>query len=291
MLEEKKMADKNEGISRRDFMAKAGALTAGMAVAGGIMGALVTGKAEAVAVLPFPYKRLNLDQVRKRAFDAYFEANCCYGAAKGLLVSLREVCGPGSPWDNIPIDLFKFGGGGVNSWGTLCGALNGSLYVMNMAAGSPKVNGIGNELMGWYTKFPFPTTKLDTYSPFKSQVKTVANSPLCHNSVSIWCETAGARVNSDAKKHRCAKLTGDVAAKAAELMNALLVYKTFVPAFKFDADTNFCMSCHAPGNSTTPNTDPQYNLDNEQGKMTCGECHDDEHNHAAYSDDCSVCHK
>lgn len=197
-------------------------------------------------------------------------------------MSLQETL-PNEPWVTIPLDMFRFGGGGVLSWGTLCGALNGALFIMQIALGNANIGPVGNELFGWYTKYPFPSTSLDAYSPYKKQVRTVANSPLCHNSVSQWCSASGKTVNSAEKKARCAKLAGETAARAAQLMNAFLIDKNFVAAFKFDSNTQGCMTCHT---STA-------RLDDEQGKMACAPCHDTvEHDHSKFTDnDCAICHK
>lgn len=141
-----------------------------------------------------------------------------YGAAYALLEVLKEE--PNSPYASIPVDMFKYGAGGAYSWGTLCGALNGALAVINLA--TDKHPEVGNELIGWYTFFPFPSDKHEAYCKIPKQVTTVTKSPLCHASVSIWCAAAGAKVNSEEKKDRCAKLTGDTAAHAAELLIKLL---------------------------------------------------------------------
>ena len=198
-------------------------------------------------------------------------------------MSLQEAL-PNEPWGTLPLDMFRFGGGGALSWGTLCGALNGALFVMQIALGKTNMGPVGNDLMGWYTKYPFPSTALDAYTPYKKQVRTVAASPLCHNSVSIWCDAADKTVNSAEKKARCAKVAGETAARAAQLMNAFLIDNKFNPVFAFDPDTQGCMSCH---------TGPGSKYDDEQGKMACAPCHDDvKHDHDKFDNtECITCHK
>jgi len=212
--------------------------------------------------LPWEYKKLDLAVVRKRAYENYFKGGCCYAAATALIETLKESVG--APWDKVPYDMFLWGAGGGLSWGTLCGALNGALSVMQLAAGKD-MNPLGNELIGWYTEFPFPTKEMDSFAKFKDQVTSVAKSPLCHASVSIWCDKAKAMVNSDEKKDRCAKLSGDTAARAAELLNQWKDGK-FAAAFKASPEYNNCLTCHNGKNST---------LDNEQGLMNCAPCHTD----------------
>ena len=261
----------NEGLSRRKFLLGAGALATG-ALASGIVGCSTAGStsggsaatgtgAAGTAPLPWQYKKLDVEAVRKAGYENYFEGGCMYGAASALIIELRK--NGASSWSAIPVDMFRYGAGGAYGWGTLCGAINGVLAVMGMAAQNH--SDLGNELMGWYTEFPFPSDKHESYCKIPGQITTVAGSPLCHISVSKWANKADARINEDAKKDRCAKLTGDTAAKAAELINQALDNK-FVPAFKVPAEYSHCMSCHQGKDST---------LDNEQGKMNCVDCHED----------------
>ncbi|MBU7006545.1 C-GCAxxG-C-C family protein [Phosphitispora fastidiosa] len=184
-----------------------------------------------------------------------------------MLLTLRESSG--GPWNNIPIEMFIYGAGGAYSWGTLCGALNTSMAVMCLA--SDKHAEVGNELIGWYTEFPFPSDKMDAYSHFPKQHQTISKSPLCHVSVSTWANAADSiqRINEKAKKDRCAKVTGDTAARAAELLNQALEGKV-VPLYKVPEEFNHCMQCHQGEKST---------LDNQQGKMNCNLCHGVPDNH------------
>lgn len=278
MAEEKTEArwkKENNGLTRRKFLISAGALATG-ALAAGIAGCSSTNTANtggtqqagttaaktgAAPALPWKYNKLDVDLVRKRGYDNYFKYGCCYAAASALLETLVE--NTGSPWETIPMDMFQYGAGGAYSWGTLCGALNGALAVINLA--SAKHADIGNELIGWYTEFPFPSDKHEAYCKVPKQITTVAKSPLCHVSVSTWANKAGAKINEKEKKDRCAKLSGDTAAKAAELLNQAMEGQV-VLAYKVPQEYSHCMSCHQGKDSL---------LDNEQGKFNCVLCHDD----------------
>lgn len=277
MIEEKTLDNNKPGVSRRGFLTGTGAAIGGLAV-GALFGINVS-KAEASTALPWPYPTggfdaTDLQNIRQRAYDGYIQAGCCYGAARGLIETLREKLGPGSPWDDLPLDMFRFGAGGALSWGTLCGALNGSLPVIAVLAPT-KLGGFADALLGWYNGNAFPSTELDAYiasNPayanynIPNQTTSIASSPLCHTSVSIWCAAAQAKVNSNAKKTRCGKLTADTAAKTAQMLNDWLINGVAPAGISFDADTASCMSCH---------TGPASTYDNEQGKMSCGECHAD----------------
>lgn len=72
-------------------------------------------------------------------------------------------------------------------------------------------------------------------------------------------------MNEDGKKDRCAKVSGDTAAKAAEMLNQALEGKVLL-AYKTPQEYSHCMFCHQGKDSL---------LDDEQGKFNCLECHDD----------------
>ena len=257
----------NKFVTRRKFLT-VGAGTAGLILVGSLAGCSANAPATTdpantqsdAPSLPWTYKKLDVELVRKRGYESYFEGGCMYGAAKALIATLQETAG--GPWKNLPFDAYRYGLGGVYGWGSLCGALNGSLAVINL--GVKNHADLGNELMGWYTLFPFPSDKHESYSKFKNQVTTVAMSPLCHVSVTTWAKEAKAKINSDEKKDRCGKLTGDTAARAAELMNLALTGK-FTPTFKIPEEYESCMGCHV-------GTDSKF--DSVQGKMDCLSCHD-----------------
>jgi hypothetical protein len=213
-----------------------------------------------VSSLPWAYKELDVALVRRRAYESYFKGSCCYAAANALLTTLKE--NSGGPWATIPPEMFRFGHGGALGWGTLCGALTASLAVLNLA--SAKYEDLGNELIGWYTLFPFPSSNHETYTKFPKQKTTVAHSPLCHISVGTWASKTGATMQAKEKKERCAKLTGDTAARVAELLNQALtggLQLNYQPPKKAAE----CMECHQGARSP---------LDDVQGKFDCLKCHD-----------------
>ncbi|MEL1136211.1 C-GCAxxG-C-C family (seleno)protein [Desulfitobacterium sp. THU1] len=266
----------NSKVSRRKFIATGLTFAAGAALAGcGVNGAASPATAEpakgqpvAAAVsgadqpLPWPYEVIDPEVVRKRAYENYFEGGCCYAAGKAIVDSINEKVG--GPWGNIPTDMFKYGKGGALGWGTLCGALNGSLLAINLVTGKD-VDLIGNELIGWYTMFPFPSTKMDSYAKITNQITTISNSPLCHVSVSLWASAANAKINGDEKANRCAKVSGDTAAEAIMYLNNWKEGK-FTPAYTPGSEFASCLTCHNGAKSM---------LDNEQGKMSCLQCHDE----------------
>ena len=133
------------------------------------------------------------------------------------------------------------------------GSLNGACALITLIAGRD-YGKIINELMAWYGTTPFPSDPANQYASkheylveeYKSdQVlpTTVSGSPLCHVSVNTWCRETGFASGSKQRAERCARLTGDVAAKAAELLNSHAL-GNFV---RSDFETIECTDCHFMG--------------------------------------------
>lgn len=253
-----------KSLSRRNFLAGAGIATGALVAAAG-SGLIKPKIAEAAyTALPWAYAPtpgLDLALVKRRGYDNYYIGGCMYGTGVALVQTLVETVG--APWDSIPLDMFKYGGGGISTWGTTCGAIHASAYVIQACAGANVTNVI-NSLYQWYCNFAFPTRDHDSYAVYTRQKTTVSNSPLCHASASNWSYTAKKTINSPERKDRCAKLAGDVAGKTAELLNALFA-GTYVPDFVQPDPT--CSGCHVGATST---------YDHVQQKATCtAYCHDD----------------
>ncbi|MDH3787865.1 MAG: amidohydrolase family protein [Xanthomonadales bacterium] len=190
------------GTARRKFLAQSGLMTTGMMVGaaglGGILQAHDTEDATAPE-WPWPYTRLDVEQVRKRGHKYYYEGGCMYGASGGLLSMLIEKVG--YPYTTFPHDMMRYGGGGISGWGTVCGSLNGACAIITLVAGKAYGN-ITNELMAWYGVTPFPSGTANRYASNREYLvreykpdavlpTTVSNSPLCHVSVNTWCRATG----------------------------------------------------------------------------------------------------
>lgn len=259
-----------KGLSRRDFLVSAGTFAASVA-SGGVLGAVTP----AMAAVPLPWGYVTLDPATcmNGAKSNYATGGCMYGTGKGITDALVAAGAVG--WDTFNPDFFKFGGGGIKSWGTVCGSINASAVIIQMVAGASAASLI-NELFGWYCNFPFPSTMMDANSTYPNQPTSICKSPLCHNSSGKWAYDYGFRIGSAERKERCAKVAGDCAYKTVELLNAWKA-GTFVPTLAapdYQSDTNFerCFDCHV--GATTK-------YDNAQGKMNClvSGCHPDKVNH------------
>ncbi|WP_242343782.1 C-GCAxxG-C-C family (seleno)protein [Anaeromyxobacter terrae] len=252
------MFDKVTG--RRRFATVVGAV-AGTAVLGGgasAAAAVKHAKADAhrkLATVPWPYVTLDPDRVASRAFSAYEQGHCMFGAFDALVGSVADKLG--DPYASFPFDVMKYGAGGVNGWATICGALNGSAAAFELLSREP--GPLVDALFGWYEREPLPDLVLKTAA--HPNVQSIAGSPLCHTSVSRWCETSGKKSFSAERKERCGILTASVARRAAELLNAQAA-KRPLPVTSASAGAG-CARCHEEGGS----------LEDTRSKMDCQGCH------------------
>lgn len=285
-----------EQLGRRNILRQAG-LAIGGAMAAGTLAACGEDKVQVdriVEVPPsgpqpsqFPYAQhvadgyqLDVAAVKEAAYQAYYAGGCCHGAYSALLGHLATTVG--QPFNLLPIDFGKFGGGGVAGYGSICGAALGGVLLINMvvadpAAPAPAVrNPMIAELLRWYEGFAFPA-----YSPVAVNAAetglvkdfSAANlvnlqrkpaSHLCHASVSGWCAQVGVAANGKDKVARCARLTADVAGKVAELLNDYLANRPLTPTAR-DAASATCVVCHPATSTAQP----------VSSGMACVTCHTD----------------
>ena len=255
---------KEKELSRRNFLLSGiGGFTAGAVLVGSsclVKSIVKSGATEVTAAgyWPYPEEGLDVDLVRRYGKEAYYGSGCGYASVYALVKALKKALGPGTLWDTLPVDMFKYGYNGAVGWGTLCGSLNGSLAIITLIC--PELELAGNELIGWYTVTPLPS---DIWNP---PVQTISRSPLCHVSVSIWSKATGYAVDSQEKMDRASMLTGDTVAKTAELLNEYAQTGTIEPKFKIPEEYVSCLDCHKV-------------CKNEVGKMNCVLCHEGHYSH------------
>jgi hypothetical protein len=292
---------KNE-LTRRNLLGRAG-IALGGAVA---LGALACGSddsdpqpepqpQEGPQVADFPYEKhlaadfqLNVDTVKEAAYQAYYAGGCCHGAYSALLGDLNRA---GAPFTLLPLGFGKFGAGGVELYGSICGAALGGVLVLNMVVENPDHRrALVTELLRWYEGAAFPAyvpqalvaaetadaTKptLDFSAGNVVNLQVVPGSHLCHVSVSTWCAAnGGVNAGGADKKARCARLTADVAGKTAELVNAYLVSGAYgargFTGAAIDSGSGTCLACHGTKASMHPVV---------ATGMSCTTCHPDQVN-------------
>lgn len=296
------MASEKQGqeqLSRRGILLKAGLALGGAVAAGALAGCDDTQVVERIVEVEpppvdpgpqpsqFPYAQhlaasyqIDVAAVKEAAYQAYYAGGCCHGAYSALLGHLASTAG--QPFNLLPLDFGKFGGGGVAGYGSICGAVLGGALLINMvvadpAAPAPAVrNPMIAELLRWYEGFAFPAYVPATVHANETgltkdfsaaNLVTLQRAPrshLCHASVSDWCAANGVSASGKDKLARCARLTADVAGKVAELLNDYLANRPLAPTGR-DATSAGCVTCHPAASTTQP----------VASGMACGSCHTD----------------
>jgi hypothetical protein len=252
--------------------------------------------------LPWPYTKLDPMETRKLGHLGYYAMECAGGTFWAIAVQLQEKIG--YPWTLLPIpsrqevmeavkkgkhldSMMVYGAGGVCGWASLCGALNGSIAIINMVAKNKKdMEELGRVLLRWYEVTPFPSKIMNELAvrhellPPKLKYpgplpQSVSHSVLCHVSVGRWCKVSGFASGSKARSERCGRLAGDVAAKAVELLNTYFEkgLEEAIKGFVLSPTTTACRKCHYKGKD--------YEMGQfTRGYMQCESCHTDLRAHA-----------
>jgi hypothetical protein len=254
--------------------------------------------------MPWGYKELDPEYVRKLGHLGYYLEECGGGAFWALMTALKEAVG--YPYNLMPLPtkqqfldhlsgktegkhyqvMMQHGVGGLVNYGSLCGAPNGAAAAITCAVPFKEVKKIVPRLMRYYETEAFPNKKSNEYAvndeflvpKYKSQKalpRSSSHSVLCHVSVGKWCENSGYASGSKERSERCARVTGDVAAMAATLLNAHMKgnLETVFP-LKLSQDTVSCKVCHFKGHKYEAG---QFT----RGSMECSSCHNDMTPHMA----------
>ena len=251
--------DSNKKMDRRQLVALLGGV-AGAGAAAHLFAATEkttpTPGASPMQQTPWPYKTLDPDAVAQRAYDSYLKGHCMYGSFEAIVGTVADKLG--EPYKNFPYAMFKYGAGGVNGWATLCGSLNGSVAAIQLL--SPNPNPLIDNLMSWYE-----VTALPNFYPKGAkfpEVRSIAGTPLCHESIAHWCKQSGKKSYSAERAERCGTLTASVARQAAVLLNEQAAGKPLA-VLAPSKQTQTCSTCHEKGGM----------VENVRAKMECGGCH------------------
>jgi hypothetical protein len=251
-------------LNRRQLVAAVGGV-----LGGGVAGVLVASdetprspaapaaaeaKPAATAV-PWTYHPLDPDAAAERAFAGFQKGRCMYGVFEAIVGPLGETYG--DPYRSFPVAMMKYGHGGVNGWGSLCGALNGAAAAFQLL--SPDPNSLIDETLSWCDREALPDY-VGRAAKF-TNVPSVSGSPLCHVSISRWCRKSGKKAYSQERDERCACLTASVTRHAVALLNRQAGGARATSALP--AETVECQSCHEKGGA----------VENARSKMTCPQCH------------------
>jgi len=261
-------------VSRKDFL-KSGTKYAAGAVIGVVAADALTNKvmANVAAAWPYTYQALDPEKVRIYGHDLYYVKGCCYGAFAALVNASKDIAG--EPYASFPSEVMSYGSGGGAGWGGTCGAVAGAAAFIALVTSTADASTLQSEVYGWYTQTKFPTDISNQYGREQKYAtnkytldlaQNTAGSILCHASIAEWCKTAKLAESTTERKERCARLTGDVAAYVAKILNDKLASK-FTPLFVSPAIVAECKTCH--GTTIT-------------AKMECKQCHGDHRSGAVH---------
>jgi hypothetical protein len=167
----------------------------------------------------------------------------------------------GYPFNQLPMPAYVSLAGGVEGWGSMCGALVAPIQLIGMVAEGEQKSAMVNELLSFYTKHPFPEYQTGEFD----LPKVAVNSTLCHVSVTTWMKESGMGPRGSAeRKARCAGLVADICKFTAEMLNKHADGTFTAGEFTPPPIAGECMTCHGE------NAEP-YAF----GKESCTDCHDD----------------
>ena len=218
------------------------------------------------------YLPLDPDVTAEIAYAEYPDGSCMYGVFKSIIIQLSEKIG--EPFASFPMQMMQYGHGGVNGYGTICGALNGAAALIGLLVdGKEKQDALAAELFYLYENTPLPvfipaSPALD-YSPPTS----IAESVLCHSSTTRWGKAADLRIDSKERKERCRRLTADVASQTVITLNHYY-NNAFITSPHNNETVSTCMTCHGS----------EGKLSNTSGKMECTSCHSESLGHRLFGD-------
>lgn len=218
------------------------------------------------------YVSLDPDVTAELAYAEYPNGSCMYGVFKSVIMQLAEKVG--EPFISYPVHMMKYGHGGVNGHGTICGALNGAAALIGLLVeGKAAQDALAAELFNMYEITPLPVFKpmkpaMDYLPP-----KSIAISVLCHASTSRWGKVADLRIDSKERKERCRRLTADIAAKIVTILNSYHE-NTFMAYENDKVNVRTCMTCHGT----------KGKLSNTSGNMECISCHSKSAGHRLFGD-------
>jgi hypothetical protein len=298
-------------MSRRKFLVGAGTIVGAASVSGLVLAERPAPAQAATTNLPWKYPtdpafQPDPDKMGQQAYEIHMQGfgcaeACWWPVVRSLAQSTDSSADYAGTWGTLPCGMFKFGGAGINSWGTICGTLNASCALIALTGANSSLEDV---LMQYYCDMPLPTNAAErdyaagTWTlgvfdgcptspppaippvPATNAPTSTAHSPLCHESVSQWMMAANqvypanAYFGSAPQKDRCSKLCYDVARKTTQLLNTYWANNakqalTWTPDSKYAG----CTVCHA-SKATAAASD-------EKGKMPCGACHDQTTAHSA----------
>jgi len=218
------------------------------------------------------YAQLDPTESGQIAYDQYSVGSCMYATFYGVASQIAAKLG--EPYASFPFDMMKYGHGGVGGFGTLCGALNGGAALMGLFVSDKKTrDNLINDLFQWYENSQLPVFKPQKAVMDYTPESSVSHSTLCHASTTNWGKASGFKIDSDERKERCRRLSGEVAAKVTTSLNAFFNHN-YVTEYQNNENAGACLTCHGT----------EGKLNNISGKMDCNSCNTKSVAHKVFGD-------
>lgn len=234
--------------------------------------------------------RLELGEKLKYApLDAMLTAKLAYETGGGCMhqvfhaiVTMLAASGSvdASKFATIPTALAGYGWAGVVGQGTLCGNLNAAGMLINIL---DDINGQNSAIIGasfrYYETNDLPLSSAEFIAGIGSTdakslevgKTSIANSPLCHSSISNWSAASGKPFAL--KGERCKRLSASMAFYIVDLLNRANAGEdiSVLAEAKPSAEAQACQSCH--GVTETMGSAASVKTD-----MECTTCHTGHYN-------------
>ena len=212
----------NKELDRRSFLKGLGAGAASFAVASMLPAVPALADDPAIPEHPWTWHPIDKQKALEYTYKRWYQVGGCGGGAvAGIMELLAEEYG--YPYNMIPAKTMSLAAGGYGCQ-TLCGALAGACMMIGFFCEPAVAGQLRNQLFDWYRKEPFPT-----YQPEFKAITTVAEDITCNASVNKFMKANNLQMGDDARKARCAALTGEVVCKTIELLNIQYGYEEAAP--------------------------------------------------------------
>jgi uncharacterized protein with FMN-binding domain len=209
-------------MDRRSFVKGLGLGAAGVAMAGMLPVMPALADDPEIPEHPWTWHPSDKQKALEYTYKRWYEVGGCGGGAvAGIMELLAEEYG--YPYNVIPAKTMALAAGGYGCQ-TLCGALAGACMMIGFFCEPAVAGQLRNQLFDWYRKEPFPT-----YQPEYKAITTVAEDITCNASVNKFMKANNLQMGDDARKARCAALTGEVVCKTIELLNIQYGYEEAAP--------------------------------------------------------------
>jgi hypothetical protein len=254
-------------IARREFLG-AGCIAGGYVLGSGAGAGVFAHVQDSTPLFPWKYNNLNVAAVKARAYRGYFTAGCMFGVFEAVAGTVAESLG--KPYTDFPFILTAYGGGGVASWGSLCGTCNGAAMAISLFHQGEVRAMLIHQVFSWYesNRLPafIPEVPAKVHKDF-AMPSSQPNSVLCHVSITHWVKASGLPSFSPERTERCARLVADVAGFVADALNH--APKQTAPGSLMSEVASGCLGCHGQGKASV---EPEV-----VSRMACTPCHKEIH--------------